>query len=166
MLVEEHTGNYESNSIHLAILTLSWCRVQTTAKFSNYFFKNFLTFKLLLPYVDSAWKCIEMGTNKPSIGSVFLGVASVIWENIVNFYVEIVASMENIHWKRLPDRYLLVLFLWNPFTIYTKSDLSILCSFHQQHNWLQYGNMWTGGGGGGGGGTDIHKGCTYRDVLH
>ena len=53
-------------------------------KFSN-FFQKFLNFSFLFLYLDSASKYIQMGTNKPSIGPIFLEIASVILEKIVNF---------------------------------------------------------------------------------
>ena len=61
--VEEHTGNYESNSIHLAILTPSWCRVQTTAKIFQLFFQKFFDIQIVIAIygfsIENALKWVQ-----------------------------------------------------------------------------------------------------------
>ena len=49
------------------------CPQQTTRQI----FQKISNLKFLLLYLDSAWKCIQISTNKPSIGSVFIKIALV-----------------------------------------------------------------------------------------
>ena len=58
------------------------CRWQATNKTnkqtnSTFLSQKFRKFKFSLPYLESAWKWIQMSTNKPSIGSGVHEIASV-----------------------------------------------------------------------------------------